>query len=63
MEPPAPRRRVTIVDVARHAQVSTAAVSKVLRDAYGASPEMRRRCAGRSTSSAVRHEALMDLAG
>ncbi|MFI5799227.1 LacI family DNA-binding transcriptional regulator [Streptomyces sp. NPDC051677] len=41
MEPPAPGRRVTIVDVARHAQVSTTAVSKVLRNAYGASPEMR----------------------
>ncbi|MFE9650717.1 LacI family DNA-binding transcriptional regulator [Streptomyces sp. NPDC006365] len=41
MEPPASRRRVTIVDVARHAQVSTTAVSKVLRNAYGASPEMR----------------------
>ncbi|NEA63526.1 LacI family DNA-binding transcriptional regulator [Streptomyces sp. SID12488] len=41
MEPPARRRRVTIVDVARHAQVSTTAVSKVLRNAYGASPEMR----------------------
>src|SRR5688572_30833443 len=37
----APRRRVTIVDVARHAKVSTTAVSKVLRNAYGASPAMR----------------------
>lgn len=37
------RRRVTIVDVASHAQVSTTAVSKVLRNAYGVSPEMRAR--------------------
>lgn len=37
------RRRVTIVDVAQHAGVSTAAVSKVLRDAYGVSPQMRTR--------------------
>ena len=40
MEKPA-ARRITIVDVARHAQVSTTAVSKVLRNAYGASPAMR----------------------
>ena len=39
MAQPAPPRRVTIVDVARHAQVSTTAVSKVLRNAYGASPD------------------------
>lgn len=41
MEPSPPRRRVTIVDVAQHAKVSTTAVSKVLRNAYGASPTMR----------------------
>jgi len=40
-EPTAPPRRVTIVDVAQHANVSTTAVSKVLRNAYGASPAMR----------------------
>jgi LacI family transcriptional regulator len=34
-------RRVTIIDVAQHAQVSTTAVSKVLRNAYGTSPTMR----------------------
>ena len=34
-------RRITIVDVARHAEVSTTAVSKVLNNAYGASDEMR----------------------
>src|SRR5262245_29013642 len=41
MKPSAPPRRVTVVDVARHAQVSTTAVSKVLRNAYGTSPAMR----------------------
>ncbi|MFJ7949153.1 LacI family DNA-binding transcriptional regulator [Streptomyces sp. NPDC096354] len=41
MEPHAQPKRVTIVDVARHAQVSTTAVSKVLRNAYGTSPQMR----------------------
>lgn len=34
-------KRPTIVDVARHAGVSTAAASKVLRDAYGVSPAMK----------------------
>jgi LacI family transcriptional regulator len=37
----APPRRLTIVDVAQHAQVSTTAVSKVLRNAYGVSPAMQ----------------------
>ena len=36
-----PARRVTIVDVARHAGVSVTAVSKVLNKAYGASPDMQ----------------------
>jgi LacI family transcriptional regulator len=36
-------RRATINDVAREAGVSVSAVSKVLRDAYGISPEMRAR--------------------
>ena len=36
-------RRVTIADVARHAGVSTAAVSKVLRNAYGVSDDMNER--------------------
>lgn len=39
--PLAPSRRVTIIDVAQHAQVSTTAVSKVLRNAYGVSPAMQ----------------------
>jgi LacI family transcriptional regulator len=43
MEPAAPPRRVTIVDVAAHANVSTTAVSKVIRNAYGVSPAMRER--------------------
>ncbi|MER6957623.1 MULTISPECIES: LacI family DNA-binding transcriptional regulator [unclassified Streptomyces] len=35
------KKRVTITDVARHAGVSTAAVSKVMRNAYGVSATMQ----------------------
>jgi LacI family transcriptional regulator len=37
------RRRVTIADVASHAQVSITAVSKVIRNASGVSPAMKHR--------------------
>jgi LacI family transcriptional regulator len=43
MPPSDGRRRVTITDVARRAGVSTSAVSKVLRNAYGVSDGMRER--------------------
>src|SRR6266567_1042221 len=43
MATPSRRRRVTIADVAGHAQVSTTAVSKVIRNAYGVSAAMRDR--------------------
>ncbi|WP_425826134.1 LacI family DNA-binding transcriptional regulator [Streptomyces fractus] len=38
---PSPNKRVTITDVARHAGVSTAAVSKVLNNGHGVSRSMR----------------------
>ncbi len=41
------RRSVTINDVAREAGVSRAAVSKVIRNAYGVSPSMRERVEAR----------------
>lgn len=40
---PARPRRTTIIDVAARAGVSVAATSKVLRNAYGVSPQMRER--------------------
>ncbi len=43
--PTSPARRATIDDVAAAAGVSRAAVSKVTRDAYGVSDDMRRRVA------------------
>ncbi len=43
MVTPGRRRRVTIADVASHAQVSITAVSKVIRNAYGVSPAMKDR--------------------
>ena len=42
-KPVRPIHRATLNDVAAAAGVSRASVSKVLRDAYGVSPEMRRR--------------------
>lgn len=42
-QPTERQRRPTIADVATHAEVSRAAVSKVLRNAYGVSPQMRQR--------------------
>lgn len=41
MDPAPKQKRVTITDVAHHAGVSTAAVSKVLRNAYGTSAAMQ----------------------
>ncbi|GAA2971411.1 LacI family transcriptional regulator [Microbacterium terrae] len=43
MSTPATRRRPSMDDVAKAAGVSKGAVSKVIRDAYGVSPEMRQR--------------------
>ncbi|WP_030599219.1 LacI family DNA-binding transcriptional regulator [Streptomyces fulvoviolaceus] len=40
---PKPKKRVTITDVAQHAGVSTAVVSRVLRNAYGVSAAMQER--------------------
>jgi LacI family transcriptional regulator len=57
-------RRVTMADVARHAGVSTAAVSKVLRNAYGVSAEMSQRVRSSMTELGYRpHAAARSMRG
>jgi LacI family transcriptional regulator len=57
-------RRVTIADVARHAGVSTAAVSKVLRNAYGVSADMSQRVRSSMTELGYRpHAAARSMRG
>jgi LacI family transcriptional regulator len=57
-------RRVTIADVARHAGVSTAAVSKVLRNAYGVSDGMSQRVRSSMTELGYRpHAAARGMRG
>lgn len=57
-------RRVTIADVAGRANVSTAAVSKVLRNAYGVSPSMQERVRQAMTELGYRpHAAARGMRG
>jgi LacI family transcriptional regulator len=57
-------RRVTISDVATRANVSTAAVSKVLRNAYGVSPSMQARVRQAMTELGYRpHAAARGMRG
>ena len=57
-------RRVTIADVAVRASVSTAAVSKVLRNAYGVSPAMQTRVREAMTELGYRpHAAARGMRG
>jgi LacI family transcriptional regulator, galactose operon repressor len=57
-------KRVTITDVAQHAGVSTAAVSKVLRNAYGVSPAMQERVRASMTELGYRpHAAARGMRG
>lgn len=57
-------KRVTITDVARHAGVSTAAVSKVLRNAYGVSGSMREKVTAAITELDYRpHAAARGMRG
>lgn len=59
-----PARRPTIVDVAAHAGVSTAAVSKVLRNAYGVSPAMQEKVRASMAALGYRpHAAARGLRG
>ena len=53
-EGPMMERRATIADVAERAGVSRAAVSKVLRDAYGVSPAMREKVSAAMQALAYR---------
>lgn len=59
--PPKPGRRPTIVDVARLAQVSPSAVSKVLRDTYGVSEAMRERVS--SAVDTLRYRPMVSARG
>jgi LacI family transcriptional regulator len=55
---------VTITDVARHAGVSVAAVSKVLRNAYGVSPAMKEKVTAAITDLGYRpHAAARGMRG
>jgi LacI family transcriptional regulator, galactose operon repressor len=64
MKPRVAARRITIADVARHAGVSTAAVSKVLRNAYGVSAEMSERVRSSITELGYRpHAAARGMRG
>jgi LacI family transcriptional regulator len=57
-------RRITIADVALRANVSTAAVSKVLRNAYGVSPAMQARVRQAMTELGYRpHAAARGMRG
>jgi len=59
-----PGRRATIQDVARTAEVSVSAVSKVLRNAYGVSPQMRERVTAAIESLGYRpHAAARSMRG
>lgn len=61
---PRQNKRVTITDVARHAGVSIAAVSKVLNNAYGVSPAMHEKVQAAITALDYRpHAAARGMRG